>query len=227
MVAWQSIPKSHEEHIIFHSHKKARTRARLRFLNIRTTKRIRLKKSGQYTKFYIPYTLECTVLQSSTAAVQVFISGPQHFLSFPLFNSSDLHSYDQVSRVVTFTQVRVSAFEIIYMKFLKLLLTSIVQRFFCKMKFRGKGYKLGRSRGRRTLAFQFGHSHRIFEYTYYATVKFIVKQALTLHGINLFDIRRIAQNIRRWRPINIYTGRGIRFNRQAVYRKQGKVKAYK
>jgi len=41
------------------------------------------------------------------------------------------------------------------------------------------------------------------------------------------DIYTSAHGIRNMRPINIFTGRGVRFSRQIIYRKVGKVSSYR
>jgi ribosomal protein L6P/L9E len=215
------------EHKIYHCQRRARHSARLRLRNLRTTKRIALSKSSQFSKFYIPVAAECTIVQNQGARQFVYLACNQYKFFFPLFESSCFKNYDPLTRVLGFSQVQSSSFEALYQNAVNLIITSLVQKFFRKIKFRGKGYKLARGRQRNTLTFQFGHSHRIFEYTYLVSIRAVMKQALIFYGTNLIDVDETARNVRRWRPINIYTGRGIRFNRQSVYRKQGKVKSYK
>ena len=48
-----------------------------------------------------------------------------------------------------------------------------------------------------------------------------------LFGTSYQDIISVGLRIKRLRSINIFTGRGVRFNKQVVYKKTGKVSSYR
>ena len=50
---------------------------------------------------------------------------------------------------------------------------------------------------------------------------------LALFGPCWADLRAYAGAVCRWRPMNVYHGRGLRVARQCVLRKAGKVSTYR
>ena len=98
--------------------------------------------------------------------------------------------------------------------------------FFIKIKFRGKGYYIYKNK-RNTIAPQFGYAHRIYIYSFFNYVKFLTKTKVLIFGFSKKDIITNAFNIKRQRPINIFTGKGVRFAKQLIYKKTGKVSAYR
>jgi len=48
-----------------------------------------------------------------------------------------------------------------------------------------------------------------------------------LYGTSLSDLTNVGLQIKYLRPINIFTGRGVRFNKQIIYKKTGKVSSYR
>jgi ribosomal protein L6P/L9E len=48
-----------------------------------------------------------------------------------------------------------------------------------------------------------------------------------MFGINKNDLQANAKALFKIKPINIFTSRGIRFSRQVVYKKTGKVSSYR
>lgn len=100
------------------------------------------------------------------------------------------------------------------------------QIFFNKIKFRGKGYYVYKNL-RNVIAFQFGFSHRVKVYLFYVNVKFLSKTSVLMFGLNKFDILKASHLFVEKRPVNVFTGRGVRFTRQAIYRKTGKISTYR
>jgi ribosomal protein L6P/L9E len=64
-------------------------------------------------------------------------------------------------------------------------------------------------------------------YTYFVSVRFRSKTSIFIFGFTKFDIRNACHRIQSTRTINIFTGRGVRFNRQVIYRKPGKISSYR
>ena len=106
------------------------------------------------------------------------------------------------------------------------ILHSFSKLFFQKLKFKGKGYYIYKNI-RNTITPQFGHAHRIYLYSFYVSVKFLTKTTVFLFGSSKRDILTTARSIYSAKPINVFTGRGVRFSRQIVYKKTGKVSSYR
>jgi hypothetical protein len=97
---------------------------------------------------------------------------------------------------------------------------------FNKMKVKGKGYKIYKTY-RNTLTHQLGHSHRRYIHAYFITVKFLNKTTVFMFGFSKRDVFTVGWTLRSSRYMNIFTGRGVRFSRQLVYKKTGKVSTYR
>ena len=98
--------------------------------------------------------------------------------------------------------------------------------YFRKLKFKGKGYYIYKG-SRNTLTTQFGHSHRIYLYTHFLSVKFLSKVSILFFGFSKKDLFQTSVAVYATRPINIFTGRGVRFAQQILYRKTGKVSTHR
>ena len=72
-----------------------------------------------------------------------------------------------------------------------------------------------------------GYAHRVYVYAQAISVKFLSKTKILLFGLSPDPIFKIGFELKNVRPINIFTGRGVRFARQIVYRKTGKVSSYR
>lgn len=117
-----------------------------------------------------------------------------------------------------------------YFQFYNLLfnraLAQFTLPFFLKIKFKGKGYSLYKNR-RNTVTSKLGHSHRIYIYAFFTTVKFLAKTSVIVFGLSKVDVLSTGFLIKQARPMNLFTGRGVRFNRQIVYRKTGKISTHR
>lgn len=97
---------------------------------------------------------------------------------------------------------------------------------FKKLKFRGKGYYIFKNR-RNSITFKFGYSHRYYLYNYIVFVRIRSKTSLIFFGINYKDVINCSYQLYYTRTYNIFTGKGIRFNKQIIYKKLGKVSTYR
>lgn len=97
---------------------------------------------------------------------------------------------------------------------------------FLKLKFKGKGYYVYKNK-RNTITPQFGYAHRLYLYSYFVSVKFLSKTSIFLFGFLKSDLLKVGHGLKSMRPINIFTGRGVRFAKQVIYKKQGKVSSYR
>jgi len=114
----------------------------------------------------------------------------------------------------------------VYINFLKRIFNLFSKPFFKKLKFKGKGYYVFKV-SRNTITFQFGYSHRFYLYSYFTSITFLTKTIILVFGLLRQDILEISYNIKNIKKINIYTGRGIRFAKQIIYKKAGKVSSYR
>jgi ribosomal protein L6P/L9E len=114
----------------------------------------------------------------------------------------------------------------LFLNFFKSIFFSFSKIFFKKLKFKGKGFYIYKNT-RNTTALQFGYSHLIYLYSFFINVKFLTKTTIFIFGINRFDLILSSNNLYNIKKINIFTGKGIRFSRQFVYRKTGKVSSYR
>lgn len=151
---------------------------------------------------------------------------PIYFLNFSLISKKVPLYYDEQTRTVRFHKWISVPCYFAFLRTLTSLLTRLHKPFFLKIKFKGKGYYMYKNK-RNTIAPQFGFAHRVYVYSFLSTVKFLSKTKILLFGLSKKDILNTGHNLRKVKPMNIFTGRGVRFARQVVYKKTGKVGAYR
>ena len=100
------------------------------------------------------------------------------------------------------------------------------ETFFFKLKFKGKGYYVFKGK-RSTVTPQFGFAHRVYFYGFSISVKFLSKTIIFLFGLLKKDVLKFSNSFKQVKPINPFTGRGVRFAKQIIYRKTGKVSLYR
>lgn len=95
-----------------------------------------------------------------------------------------------------------------------------------KLKFKGKSFKWHRRASH--LILRFGHSHLVGIRGWPGLRwRRKGKTKILIYGSNFSDLVLFSSKVVRWRPMNVYHGRGLRLSRQYVYRKFGKVSAYR
>ena len=154
------------------------------------------------------------------------LSSPTYYFKVILPHSNVRWEYDVQTNTIILESLKFSNFFQMYWKALHNLLHSFTTIFFVKLKFKGKGYYLYKNT-RNTITTQFGHSHRIYIYSFFVSVKFLSKTSVFLFGFSKRDLLSIGYQLRAARPINLFTGRGIRFNRQILYLKTGKISTHR
>lgn len=80
---------------------------------------------------------------------------------------------------------------------------------------------------RNTVALQFGYSHLIRLYAFIVHMRFLTKTIILMYGVNRKNVLNRSAALFKLRPINVFTGKGIRFSRQVLYRKTGKISSYR
>lgn len=129
------------------------------------------------------------------------------------------------SSIVMFYSFFVNPWFHLYWKWIKKVLYTTTHKYALRIIFKGKGYYLYRNK-RNTLTPQFGYAHRMFYYSYFTRIKFLRKTKFLFSSSNFNDLRTAGHGLISFRPINIFTGRGVRFKRQHVYKKDGKISTY-
>lgn len=166
------------------------------------------------------------LLKPSMNSRIIFFYSKTYFLRFTMpLNKVDLFLNKNTS-TLKFTTLYITNFYKLYWDNLLLLFNSFHKPFFLKIKFKGKGYYIYKNK-RQTITPQFGYSHRLYLYAYFVSVKFLSKTSVFLFGLTKSDVIKTSTVLKKMRPINIFTGRGVRFARQVVYKKVGKVSSYR
>lgn len=177
--------------------------------------------------FNYPSSWNFIILQNTKLNQYVFYFYSQYYY-FMLNPLKTLNTcvVDMNTCSVQFQTLYPNTFYKTYWTTLLLIFSALNHPFFKKIKFKGKGYYIYKNK-RQTITPQFGHSHRLYLYSYYTSVIFLSKTQIFIFGLSKIDVISVALGIKKMRPINIFTGRGVRFSRQIVYRKVGKVSSYR
>lgn len=97
---------------------------------------------------------------------------------------------------------------------------------FKKLKYKGKSYKWFKKKN--SVVLRFGHSHLVvMRIPDYFLSKKKKKMKLIFFGTCRWELKSFLTTLIKWKPINVYHARGLRFSRQLVFRKAGKVSAYR
>jgi len=94
--------------------------------------------------------------------------------------------------------------------------------YFLKIKFKGKGYKIGFYKKKKIINFYFGKSHKsVFLYNN-TKIKKLSKYKFILLKNNFSVLKQISYKIIKIKKINEYTNRGLRLSRQIIIKRKGK-----
>jgi ribosomal protein L6P/L9E len=96
-----------------------------------------------------------------------------------------------------------------------------------KLRFKGKSFRWYKKRG--SLVLRFGHSHLVVSIPSLRHLRWRRRGRMKIifYGSDCRALIFYLATLVRWRPMNIYHGRGLRLSRQRVVRKSGKVSAYR
>lgn len=178
--------------------------------------------------FYVPFSwnfILFSFLKIKTHHLMYLYSN-FYFFFLPLYKNISLIHWSASTKTLILKNLFLNNFFVIYWTILKNLFYSFSKVFFKKLKFKGKGYYIYKNI-RNTVAPQFGYSHMIRMYGFFISLKFITKTIIFVYGINKYDILVMSKNILSKRPYNIFTGKGVRFSRQIIYKKTGKISTYR
>lgn len=93
---------------------------------------------------------------------------------------------------------------------------------FIKIKFKGKGFKIGFYKNKNIMNFFFGASHINTFLIKNTIIKKINKYKFILKSININDLNKLSKSIINIRKINFYTLRGLRKSRQILIKRKGR-----
>jgi hypothetical protein len=149
---------------------------------------------------------------------------------FVLYNFSPYYFF-QISCSKSWEHIHlmfVNSIILVY-NYISLYLKTIWSHFFrlllFKMQFTGKGYKMVVA-SRYTITISFGHSHRNYFYFWFVRPYKIAKTRFIFFGLNYFLLKQTIQTVYNSKPLNIFTLRGLRFRRQCIFKKTGKISLY-
>ena len=177
--------------------------------------------------FHTPFTWNTVISKNKkTRAVSVFMYSPTYYfaISVPLGRTN--FRYDVNTCTLMVHSLYVSNYYKVFSSQFKECINLFYAPQFLKLKFKGKGYYVYKNK-RNTITPQFGYAHRFYLYSYFISVKFLSKTSIFLFGFVKSDLLKVGHGLKQMRPINIFTGRGVRFAKQVIYKKQGKVSSYR
>lgn len=174
---------------------------------------------------FIPRIWSLYIIKRSCGYDLFYLVSKIYKFNFLLPSDSYVIRYPS-SGLIYFSFYKPTQFLLLFLQNVKKLLFLFNVPFFKKIKFRGKGYYIYKNH-RNTITPQFGFAHRIYMYSYFNVVRFLSKVKVFIFGLLKCDVWRTSFDIKSKRPINIFTGRGVRFARQIVYKKVGKVSSYR
>lgn len=190
---------------------------------------IKVKRQQQLKKIilFLPWFYSVLILKNTQLSLYyIYLSNYYIFVSFLLPKNYIKLTFDEETNSIYYLSLNTNNFTKVYLSTISRIFTSFSKSFFVKLKFKGKGYYIYKNL-RNTIAPQFGYSHRIYIYSWYNNVKFTSKSSLILFGLCLEDINKVSLSLQNFRKINVFTGRGVRFARQILYSKPGKVSTYR
>ena len=162
----------------------------------------------------------------TTPLTSIYMYSDVYYFNISAIQGITNLKFEQQTSIFTFRHLGSSYCYFAYLKALHALAARFYVPFFRKIRFKGKGYYMYKN-ARNTIAPQFGYAHRVYVYIPGACVKFLSKTKMIIFGLSKRDILLGAHGLCNVKPINIFTGRGVRFARQIVYKKTGKVSSYR
>lgn len=188
-----------------------------------------LKKQVNKQSFllYKPSNWEVILLKSKTNnnKIVVFYSNI-YFFKLSLPGICNEITFDENTNTVLLHTMYINNYYRLFWSTLVNTFYALTRPVFKKIKFKGKGYYIYKNL-RGTITPQFGYSHRLYVYSFFTSVKFLSKTTVFIFGLLKRDIDSVGLAVKNLRPINIFTGRGVRFSKQIVYKKVGKVSSYR
>ena len=198
-----------------------------RFNKTHLQNKLRLTQSIKTISIYIPGRWSCIIFKNLEKNFYLFyLHSVEYYFKFAIPSTCTSIFYCTSTSTVTLSNKNFKNMSTVWQNAVNLILYLFSSFLFVKLKFKGKGYYIYKNY-RNTITPQFGYYHRIYIYSFFNKVKFLSKTKILLFGLVKQDILLSAGQIKNKRSINIFTGRGVRFARQIIYKKTGKVSSYR
>ena len=176
---------------------------------------------------YLPSNWNFVLFQKKNCSFfSLYMYNLNYSFTLPFLKKFLYFKYDSLTNTIVLNFYFKNNFFSLFWSYFKIVFFSFSKIFFKKLKFKGKGYYIYKNI-RNTIALQFGYSHMMYIYSFFVTVKFITKTTILMFGTNYSDILNKSYSLLNIKKINIFTGKGIRFSRQIIYKKTGKVSSYR
>ena len=204
-------------------HKKKSNQIKTKNLNWQIKARFHINYYKHY--IHVPFLWNIVILETN-GLTKVYLYSDIYFMHTAIPRVFMGFFYDKNTRTISFSNIYENNYAYLYLNNLRKLFNLSNNPCFLKIKFKGKGYYIYKNK-RSTITPQFGFAHRHYIYAFYIFVKFLTKTSIMLYGTSLNDLVNVGLQIKGLRSINIFTGRGVRFNKQIIYKKTGKVSSYR
>lgn len=181
---------------------------------------------GYTIAIFFPFPWKTVLLDKNTPFWLLYGYSLNYFFFLPFPKVFVNFEYDSRVNVLILRSFFKNNFYSLFWKHIKLVFFQMSKIFFLKLKFKGKGYYIYKN-ARSTVATQLGYSHINVVYSFFLKVKFLSKTSIFLFGVNKFNLHKWGRTFYALRPINIFTSKGIRFTKQIIYKKTGKISSYR
>ena len=220
---WYGLTNKYKKLLV----KKLKKKTNIHLIKYKWEKNLKIQMNKQTFFVYKPKQWNSILFQNiqKNSYVILFFSEIYFFkLSIP--NKFVQLKYDSNTSVYIVHTLYIHNYYRMFFAHLNQVFNVFYRPVFKKIKFKGKGYYIYKNK-RNTITPQFGYSHRLYLYSYFASVKFLSKTSIFIFGLVKTDVLRTGFGVKAMRPINVFTGRGVRFSREVIYKKVGKVSSYR
>ncbi|WP_300112745.1 50S ribosomal protein L6 [Sphingobium sp.] len=168
-----------------------------------------------------------TVPSGVTASIadgQLSVKGPKGTLAIPLADEVTYNVEDgKIAVQPANDSKRARAFWGMQRTLIANLITGVTEGYTKKLLITGVGYRAN-AQGK-TLKLQLGYSHDVdFAVPEGIEIKTPDNTTVEISGINKQQVGQVAAEIRRWRKPEPYKGKGIKYDGEFIFRKEGKKK---
>ena len=168
-----------------------------------------------------------TVPSGVTASIadgQLSVKGPKGTLAIPLADEVTYNVEDgKIAVQPANDSKRARAFWGMQRTLIANLITGVTEGYTKKLLITGVGYRAN-AQGK-TLKLQLGYSHDVdFAVPEGIEIKTPDNTTVEISGIDKQQVGQVAAEIRRWRKPEPYKGKGIRYDGEFIFRKEGKKK---
>ncbi len=161
---------------------------------------------------------------ATVEAGQISVKGPKGTLTMPLADDIKYEVTDGGISVQPANETkRARAFWGMQRTLVQNLVTGVTTGFSKKLLITGVGYRAA-SQGK-VLKLQLGYSHDVnFDIPEGIEIKTPDQTTVEISGIDKQKVGQVAAEIRRWRKPEPYKGKGIKYDGEFIFRKEGKKK---